>query len=171
MRAQVRAMPADPKFDPPMLDPENGWTPVRFPPVSRLGATRFVSGDPEGDRFRVRYYRRESDGVLAGKVWFGPGTEGPPGRAHGGAVAAILDEAMSAAAWMNGHEIVVARVTAELRRTIPVGTVATFETEVVRVEGKKVTVEAVLMDGEGRTLARGESLLVALGAERFEEWE
>jgi acyl-coenzyme A thioesterase PaaI-like protein len=154
-----------------MLDPEEGWTAVRFPPVSRLGATRFVSGDPDGDRLRVRYYRRDSDGSLTGKVWFGPGTEGPPGRAHGGAVAAVLDEAMSAAAWLNGHKIVVARVTAELRRTIPVDTVAVFETEVTRVEGKKVIVEAVLKDGEGRTLARGESLLVILGAERFEEWD
>lgn len=164
-------MPADSKFDPTMLDPEEGWTAVRFPSVSRLGETRFVSGDPDGDRLKVRYYRKDSDGSLTGKVWFGPGTEGPPGRAHGGAVAAVLDEAMSAAAWMAGHEIVVARLTAELRRGIPVGTVAVFETEVVRVDGKKVTVETVLKDGEGRTLARGESLLVILGAERFEEWE
>jgi len=59
--------------------PEEGWTPIE--PLVSVGTGRsFVSGDPEGDRLRVRYFRRARDGALVGRVWFGPGAEGPPGH-------------------------------------------------------------------------------------------
>lgn len=75
--------------------PEAGWTPVT--PTQAVSAGTFVSGDPGGNRLRVRYFRRDNDGALLAKVWFGPGTQGPPGHAHGGSMASILDEAMAAA--------------------------------------------------------------------------
>ena len=40
----------------------------------------------------------------------GPPIEGPPGHAHGGSMAAVLDEAMGAAAWMEGHLVVAVRL-------------------------------------------------------------
>ena len=81
---------------------EVGWTPID--PLGSVGTGRsFVSGEPDGDRLRVCYYRRDRDGALVGKIWFGPGAEGPPGHAHGGSMAAVLDEAMGAGAWLAGH--------------------------------------------------------------------
>ena len=44
--------------------------------------------------------------VVEGHAWFGPGCEGPPGHAHGGSQAAVLDEAMGAVAWINSHSCV-----------------------------------------------------------------
>lgn len=82
----------------------------------------FVSGDPFGNRIRVRYFKRERDGALVGKVWFGPGAEGPPGHAHGGSMAAVLDEALGAAAWMSGHPVVAAKLVTVFRRMLPLGT-------------------------------------------------
>ena len=40
---------------------------------------------------------------------------GPPGHVHGGAMAAALDEAMGAVCWMNGHPVVAATISREIR--------------------------------------------------------
>lgn len=96
---------------------EVGWTPIE--PLESVGTGRsFVSGEPSGDRLRVRYYRRERDRALVGKIWFGPGAEGPPGHAHGGSMAAVLDEAMGAGAWLAGHAVVAAKLTINFRRML-----------------------------------------------------
>lgn len=147
-------------------DSEAGWTPVE-PPQS-IGAGRsFVSGEPNGDRLRVRYYRRERDGALVGKVWFGPGAEGPPGHAHGGSMAAVLDEAMGAAAWMAGHTVVAARLTVNFRRMLPLGTEALLESSVDGVDGKKVKMRGRLFGPDGQPYAEGDGLFIVLVAERF----
>ena len=58
------------------LEAEAGW--LATDPLFQVGSIRsFISGDPFGKRIRVRYFKRERDGALVGKVWFGPGAEGP----------------------------------------------------------------------------------------------
>ena len=54
------------------LGGEAGWTPFDAP--SLVGESlRFVSGEPDGNRFRVRYYRDE-ESQLKARIWFGPET-------------------------------------------------------------------------------------------------
>lgn len=125
----------------------------------------FVSGEPHGDRLRVDYFRREEDDVVVARVWFGPGSEGPPGYAHGGSVAAVLDEAMGAAAWLRGHTAVAARLVVDFRRMVEVATDARAEAWVVKHEGRKVTTRAKLLDAAGMLLAEAEGLFVELDAE------
>ena len=140
----------------PDLSPPPGWE-VLDPVPQRS----FVSGDPDGDRLRVRYYCRGT--ALLTKVWFGAEAEGPPGHAHGGAMAAVLDEAMGFAAWLAGHPVVAARLTTDFRRMLPLGTVCTVETEVDTAEGRKVRVRGRLLGPEGTVHAEGEALFVHLG--------
>ena len=47
----------------------------------------FVNDDRPNDRLRVAYFRAGGEKALYARAWFGPGAEGPPGFAHGGAVA------------------------------------------------------------------------------------
>ena len=72
-----------------LATPEEGWSPVIAPQA--LAAATFLSGGADENRLRLRYFRRESDGAMMGKAWFGPMTQGPPGHAHGGSMAALLD--------------------------------------------------------------------------------
>jgi acyl-coenzyme A thioesterase PaaI-like protein len=146
----------------PPLDVPLDWT--RVEPFPRdTAAKSFVSGDPAGDRLRVAYFRIGDEAVLRAKVWFGPGTEGPPGYAHGGAVAAALDEAVGAAAWMQGHRVLVARLAVDFRNLVPLGIDATIESSIVSIEGRKVTCRARL-SANGATLAEAEGLCVVISS-------
>jgi acyl-coenzyme A thioesterase PaaI-like protein len=145
----------------PVPDVPSDWTPIEpFPPRSETRRS-FVSDDPDGDRLRVAYYRSGDEPVLRAKVWFGPGTEGPPGRAHGGAVAAALDEAVGAAAWMLGHRVVVARLAVDFRSPVPLGIDAAIESTVVNVDRRKITCRARLTHN-GALLAEAEGLCVMI---------
>lgn len=145
---------------------EPGWEP--FAALGAVGLTRsFVSGDPDGDRLRVRYFRRVADGGLIGRVWFGPGAEGPPGHVHGGAMAAVLDEAMGASAWVAGHAVLAANITIQFREMLPLQSIVTVEVGVTNVNGRKVTTRGRLVGADGVTHAEGEGLFIELGAARF----
>lgn len=147
--------------------PEAGWTPVTPPQAVASGT--FVSGDPGGDRLRVRYFRRDDDGALMAKVWFGPGTQGPPGHAHGGSMASLLDETMGAAAWSAGHAVVAAELTTRFRRLLPLETSCIVEARVTSVDGRKVRTAAELRGLRGELFAEGEALFIELDPARFGE--
>lgn len=151
---------------PPEVVPEADWTPIE-PPRLEGGRGSFVSGDPEGERLRVRYFRRERDGRMVGRAWFGPGAEGPPGHAHGGSIAAVLDEAMGAAAWVAGHVVVAVRLDTSFQRLLPLGTDAMLEAWVDRVERRKVWTLGRLIDTDGEPFAETEGLFVKLDPKRF----
>lgn len=150
----------------PEVVAEPGWTPVD-PLRLEGGRGSFVSGDPEGGRLRVRYYRRARDGRLVGRAWFGPGAQGPPGHAHGGSMAAVLDEAMGAAAWMDGHLVVAVRLGTSFQRMLPLGTDALLEAWVERVDGRKVWTLGRLLDTDGEPFAEADALFVKLDPTRF----
>ena len=100
---------------------DDRWTPLT-PFWESLGTRSFVSSDDEGDRLRVRYYADEAGRTWA-RAWFGPGAEGPPGYAHGGALAALLDESMGMAVLATGRICVAARIEVDFRAMVPLGEV------------------------------------------------
>jgi acyl-coenzyme A thioesterase PaaI-like protein len=155
---------------PPDVQPGDDWVPFNpFPELS--GRESFVTGGPNTHRLRVAYYTRPGHEGLTGRAWFGPETQGPPGHAHGGAVSAVLDEALGAAAWAQGHPVVVARLCVDFRSMVPLGTDAVFETRVVRIDGRKVTTRGRLVSPSGDLLAEGEALCVVLGSDHLEKFE
>lgn len=126
----------------------------------------FVSGDAAAhERTRVEYFRNPDNDHLYAKVWFGPHTEGPPELVHGGAIAAVLDEAMGAVCWMNGHPVVGARITINYRHLTPLGFQGDVESWIVQIEGRKISIKSRLSDGHGKVHAEGEALFIQLAPE------
>jgi acyl-coenzyme A thioesterase PaaI-like protein len=146
---------------------EADWTPAEPYPGAGKRPT-FVNGAGHDDRVRLSYFRRGRDGALVARVWFGPGTEGPPGVAHGGAVAAVLDDAMGAGVWLAGYPAVAARIVVDFREMVPLGLAGVIETRIEGTEGRKVTIRAWLTDGD-RVFAESEGLFVVLGPEQLAE--
>ena len=142
------------------LQGETGWEGFDAPAL--VGETlRFVSGDQTGNRFRMRYFRDREQKLVA-RVWFGPVTEGPPGHAHGGSMAAVLDEVLGLAAWAAGHPIVVGNLNVSFRQLLPIQTVVQVNTRLVSVEGRKVMVHGEICGPEGTVYAKGECLCIKL---------
>jgi acyl-coenzyme A thioesterase PaaI-like protein len=139
---------------------ETGWTPFDAPAL--VGETlRFVSGDQTGNRFRMRYFRDAEQNLVA-RIWFGPVTEGPPEHAHGGSIAAVLDEVLGLAAWAAGHAIVVGNLNVNFRQLLPIKTVVQVNTRVVSVEGRKIMVHGEICALDGGVYARGECLCIKI---------
>lgn len=142
------------------LSGESGWE--LFDAPALVGSSlRFVSGDPHGDRFRISYYHKD-DRSLVARVWFGPETEGPPGHAHGGSLAAVLDEVLGLAAWAAGHSIVVANLNVNFRCLLPIQQVVQVDTEIISVDGRKVLVRGKVWDGRIKIYAEAECLCVEI---------
>ena len=142
------------------LSGESGWE--LFDAPGLVGSSlRFVSGDPEGQRFRTRYYR-QADQSLVARIWFGPETEGPPGHAHGGSLAAVLDEVLGLAAWAAGHAIVVANLNVNFRCLLPILQVVQVDTEIISVDGRKVLVRGKVWDGKEKVYAEADCLCIEI---------
>src|SRR5271157_121732 len=103
---------------------ERGWKEILFPD-SYAESKSFLSEDEGDNRFKKKYFIRQTDNAFMAKVWFGPATEGPPGHAHGGSMASILDEAMGFCAWLAGHTVVAAQLIINFRKMLPLNTIVT----------------------------------------------
>jgi acyl-coenzyme A thioesterase PaaI-like protein len=122
-----------------------------------------VSGEAaSAERTRVEYFRHPDKDHLYAKVWFGPHTEGPPSSVHGGAIAAVLDEAMGAVCWMNGHPVVAARITVNYRHMTPLGFTGQVESWIEHIERRKIFIKSTLSDAHGKVYAEGEALFIEL---------
>ncbi|MEY4636623.1 MAG: hypothetical protein RJA55_2421 [Acidobacteriota bacterium] len=144
---------------PPLAVPETGWTPVQ--PFPSLDPHSFLVANPSGNSVRIAYFRGPEAGVLYAKAWFGRETQGPPGHVHGGAMAAVLDEAMGGACWMNGHRTVAAKIAVSFLEMVKLETETRVESRIERVDGRKVYVRAMLFDRE-RRVAESDGLFIVL---------
>jgi uncharacterized protein (TIGR00369 family) len=92
---------------------------------------------------------------------------GPPGHAHGGIIATILDEAMGK---VNKLRRVVA-LTREMRiqyvKPVPLDQPLTVTSREQKVEGREHTNVAEITDAEGRLLARSTGVFVAVDPARM----
>jgi len=143
------------------LDP--AWTPLT-PFWESLGTRSFVSSDDDPDRIRVRYYA-DPDGRTWARATFGPGCEGPPGHAHGGALAALMDEAMGMAVLATGRIAVAARIEVDFRAMVRLGDVVTVELALGTAVGAKVPVRGVLRTDAGEVGCEASGLFVEIGAD------
>ena len=100
--------------------------------------------------------------MLYAKAWFGRETQGPPGHVHGGAMAAVLDEAMGGACWMNGHRTVAAKISVSFLEMLQLESETTIEAWIERIDGRKIYVRATLSDAAGRPTAEADGLFIVL---------
>ena len=113
-------------------------------------------------------FARESDCRLFSKAWFGPQAEGPPGHAHGGSVAAVLDHTMGVAAWVAGYPVLGASITINFLKKLPLGEIVTVETWVSGRDGKKVTTQGRIYDADPNApYSTGEGIFILQRLEAF----
>ena len=80
-------------------------------------------------------------------------------------MAAVLDEAMGGACWMNGHRTVAAKISVSFIAMLKVETETAVESWIERVDGRKVFLRAKLSDASGAVIAESDGLFVVLREE------
>jgi acyl-coenzyme A thioesterase PaaI-like protein len=99
------------------------------------------------------------DGSLAGRFFVKQDHQGPPGFAHGGVVAAALDEAMALLLHAQGVHARTVRLELDLDRPAPVGSFVEVEARLERREGRKLWLSAAA-EGERGSVARARGIFV-----------
>ncbi|MDH5505597.1 MAG: PaaI family thioesterase [Anaerolineae bacterium] len=124
-------------------------------PLPEHGAC-FVCGTQNPHSIGIRWHLKE-DGSIYGTITLSDSQQGPPGHSHGGATAALLDEAMGAAVWNAGNHAVAVNLTVDYRMAVPLG----VEVEVV---GRMVKKEGSALHAQGELrLPGGEIAVVSSG--------
>jgi uncharacterized protein (TIGR00369 family) len=96
------------------------------------------------------------DGSVEGRFFVKQDHQGPPGYAHGGVIAAALDEAMALLLHSQGVHAVTARLEVDLRAPAPVGSYVALTAAMTESSERRVALEACA-EGDDGTLgtARG----------------
>jgi acyl-coenzyme A thioesterase PaaI-like protein len=132
--------------------PPDGPEPFHYPDCALAGrANPFAVG--------VRLAREGDEGVA--RVRLRPAHEGPPGRAHGGIVAAVFDEVMGFVLKFVTTPAVTGELSVRYLRPTPLDAEVEFRARLAGRDGRKLFVEAGAT-AAGETVATAKATFVAL---------
>jgi acyl-coenzyme A thioesterase PaaI-like protein len=100
------------------------------------------------------------DGSVAGRFFVKQDHQGPPGYAHGGVLAAALDEAMALLLHGEGTFALTGRLEVDLRAPAPVGAFVHVEAGVDESEGRRIRLSSRARAEDGTLLAEGRGTFV-----------
>jgi acyl-coenzyme A thioesterase PaaI-like protein len=138
------------------------------PPLQGAHRPRFpdsiVTGKANPMGLAADIGRDGSDAVL--RTTLGPAFEGAPGRAHGGTVAALLDEVMGFVLAIHATPAYTGRLTVTYRGPTPLGIELEMRARLKSRHGRKLRIVAEAHHGT-TLVAQAEGLFVTVDPERF----
>jgi acyl-coenzyme A thioesterase PaaI-like protein len=105
-----------------------------------------------------------ADGGVEGRFFVKQDHQGPPGYAHGGVVAAALDEAMALLLHGEGTFALTGRLEIDLLAPAPVGAFVQVSARLEGVEERKLRLAAEAAGEDGERLAAARGTFVRVGA-------
>ena len=120
--------------------------------------------NPQGMKLKFDYDERGAK--FTARIRLKSCFAGPPGHAHGGIIATILDEAMSKLNKPNGITAVTSEMTVKYLRPVPLNRPLRVESHEISVEGRRRFRTAEIGDERGNVLARGTGVFVVVDAEK-----
>lgn len=95
--------------------------------------------------------------------------QGAPGLAHGGVMAAAMDEVVGFVIYLVRRPAVTARLETDFKQAVPLGTELFLRSECVAVDGRKLYLHAeARMDApDGPLAVESRALFVGVGGEHF----
>lgn len=120
--------------------------------------------NPSG--LRLRFFTAE-DGSIVCRLRLARRFAGPPGHAHGGIIATLLDEAMSKANRARGIVAMTRQMSVEYLRPVPLGVRLTLTARHISAHGRRHNCEAQISDAAGQALATGTAVFVVVDPDRF----
>ncbi len=136
--------------------PEHGWC--------------FICGSTNPHSLNVRWNLLEDRSILA-EVTLTLAQQGPPGYAHGGASAALLDEAMGTAVWAAGHQVVAVNLEVAYQKPVPLDQSIQVTGQVGEKEGRAVHARAEIRLRDGSLAVAGHGVYVEAPQFFDEQWK
>ncbi len=103
-----------------------------------------------------------TDGSVAATITLTRMHEGPPGYAHGGIIATLLDEAMSKLNRPLGLLAVTRHMEVEYLRPVPLGVAITVTGRHLKRDGRKLFHTAEIAGPGGKPLARAQGVFIVV---------
>jgi len=125
--------------------PEHGWC--------------YVCGKENPKSIGVKWNLME-DRSISTQVTLSLSQQGPPGYAHGGASAALLDEAMGSAVWTAGHQVVSVNLQVNYKKPLPLETPISVNAKIESVEGRIIKASSSISLEDGIILVTGHGIYV-----------
>ena len=133
---------------------------IRHLPISRNYCFACGPDNPDGMHLKFHYVRRRRRFVSRFRL--GQKYTGPPGHAHGGVIATLLDEAMGKVNKLRSVIALTSRIEVEYLKPVPLDRPLRVESWELRVRGRRHTNVAEILNGRGQVLARGKALFLAI---------
>ncbi|MCX6080037.1 MAG: hypothetical protein NTW32_10930 [Chloroflexi bacterium] len=119
----------------------------------------FVCGTQNPQSVGVTWYKNE-DGTIHAEMIFTTAHQGPPAHAHGGASAAVLDEAMGAAVWQAGYSVVAVNLEINYKKPIPLGQNIAIDARIDEVRPHKILTSSEMRLPDGSVAVTGRGIYV-----------
>lgn len=129
-------------------------------PLSHAAQNRcFGCGEANPNGLQLEFLLAD-DGTVVCPVSIPDHFEGHPGFLHGGIIATLLDETMSKAVRARGLTAMTRHLEVDYRRPVPSCTPIRMEGRILRDDGRKHFVEAIIFDAESTPLAHGKGVFI-----------
>jgi uncharacterized protein (TIGR00369 family) len=136
----------------------------KLEPLSHGALNRcFGCGQTNRAGLRLKFFVDEEHTIVC-RVRLARRFEGPPGHAHGGILATLLDEAMSKANRQFGVLAMTRQMEVEYLKPVPLGTRLLLTGRHTRSSARKHHCEAQIENEAGVVLARAKGLFIAIDA-------
>lgn len=131
--------------------------------TERLEMTRHdpVTG-PENAIAPPLHVQGRSDQEVSGTVTLGLAYQGPPGHAHGGVTALVLDHVLGMANHWAGTAGMTMKLTLRYRRRTPLFVPLEVRARQVSVDGRRILTTGEILDPDGEVCVSAEGLFTAL---------
>lgn len=120
----------------------------------------FACGKDNREGMRLKFYFDQDRAVCNVKLT--RRYQGPPGHAHGGIIATILDEAMGKVNKLRSVVALTKSMTVEYLKPVPLGEQITVTGHEQQVVGREHTNVAQITNSAGEVLARSTGIFVAV---------
>jgi len=122
----------------------------------------FACGKNNAEGMRLRFAYDEERDLFVCRFRLGKRYTGPPGHAHGGIIATILDEAMGKVNKLRHVVALTSTITVDYLKPVPLNKPLRVESWEVRVRGRYHTNTAEILNQKGDVLARSKGLFIAI---------
>src|SRR6478672_5204198 len=122
----------------------------------------FACGKNNAEGMRLRFTYEEAGQRFSCRFRLSKRYTGPPGHAHGGIIATILDEAMGKVNKIHNVVALTSEITVHYLKPVPLEKPLRVEAREVSVRGRKHVNAAEILDRRGQVLARGRGTFISV---------